>query len=58
MAFVINNFGENAWYGESAKKLDQQWFYEHYFEETKKFYPNNQLLKEFEEGIQRLISLT
>ena len=58
MAFVINNFGENAWYGESAKKSDQQWFYEHYFEETKKYHPNNRLLKEFEEGIQRLISLT
>jgi (p)ppGpp synthase/HD superfamily hydrolase len=58
MTYVIERLGEQAWNSFSANKHEQHWFYEHYFEETKKHCPDAKLLPEFEESLNKLFSLT
>lgn len=57
MAYVIQNNGEDAWFGNGANKSDQLWFYEKYFWEIKQYHPNSKLFKEFEQCVERLYSL-
>ena len=57
MTYVISTMGEEAWYGKSANKEEQRWFYEQYFEATKKYHSQTKLLGEFEECLEKLFSL-
>ena len=57
MDYVIRLHGEEKWYGNSANKNDQIWFYKSYLEEIKLYHPNNRLYQELEQSIHKLYSL-